>query len=210
MVKIDDLKKELKKLKTDRARINYLNSLLKKLKDKKLIKEVKELIKSFQNLEIEIEESQKVDLRDVKVEAPKYERREEPVERRETSGLEERVGNSETRADFKQIEYSITPPILYETGTNGESSITRSLREDLSRRGLLHGSTHQEIIEEKREISKYLGDAPIEIADKYFNAIERGETFKKYESKIQSIDVHDILEENSDKKKYRLKKVEVK
>jgi len=210
MVKIQDIKKELKKLKTDKSRTNYLKSLLAKLKDKKLIKEIKKLIEDSQNLETEIEEpSPRTDLKITEIEAPKYEIR-EPAPTREVSGLEDRVGNSETKADSRQTQYQVAPPVLYESGTNGESAALKSIREDLGRKGLLHGSTHQEIIEEKREISKYLGNAPTEITNQYFNALEQEETFKKYESNIQPVDVHDILEEDTDKKKYRLKKVEVK
>lgn len=209
MVKIEDIKKELKKLKTDRDRINYLKSLLKTLKDKKLIEEIKELIENLQNLEIEFEEhSPRTNFGSTEIEAPKYERRELFV-RTEASGLEERIGNTEVRQENGQVQYSTIPSILYESG-NGESLIIKGIRESLGRSGLLHGSTHQEIIEEKREISKYLGNAPSEITDRYFNAIENGETFKKYQSNIQSINIPDILDDSKDKKKYNLRKIEVK
>ena len=66
MVKIEDIKKELEKLKTDKDRINYLESLLESLKDKKLIQEIKNLIQTLQNLEVEIEgHSPEFDLRDL-------------------------------------------------------------------------------------------------------------------------------------------------
>lgn len=208
-MKIEDIKKELEKLKTDIDRLNYLKSLLKTLKDKNLIKEIKELIEDLQNLEIEIEGPSPItNLINSEIEAPKYEVR-APNIRRGISGLEDRVDDTETRQDNGQTQYSAPPEVLYKSG-NGESPVIRGLRESLSRNGLLHGSTHQEIIEEKRKISEYLGHAPSEITDRYFNAVENGETFKKYQSNIQSVDVNEILDSNKDNKKYDLKKVEVK
>ncbi len=209
MVKIEDIKKELKKLKTDGDRVSYLESLLESLKDKKLIQEIEELIKDLQNLEVEIEEpSPRIDLVSSGIEAPKYEIR-EPAVGREVSDLEEKIDNTEVRQENGHVQYSTTPAILYRSG-NGESPIIKGIRESLSGSGLLHSSTHQEIMDEKREISKYLGNAPSEITDRYFNAVENGETFKKYQSNIQSVDVNEILDESEDNKKYDLKKVEVK
>jgi hypothetical protein len=209
MVKIEDIKKELEKLKTDKDRINYLESLLESLKDKKLIQEIKNLIQTLQNLEVEIEgHSPEFDLRSSKIEAPKYEIK-KPVVSERVSDLEEKIDNTEVKQGDGQVQYSEGPAILYKSG-NGGSAVVNGIKRSLSGSGLLHGSTHQEIMEEKRKISEYLGNSPSEVTDRYFNAVENGETFKKYQSNIQAVDVNDILDESEDNKKYNLKKVEVK
>ena len=208
-MKIEDIKNELKKLRTDKDRVNYLESLLKTLKDKELIQEIKELIETLQNLETEIEgPSSRINLGSSEMEAPKYEIK-EPVLRRGISDLEKTIDNTEVRQENGQVQYSTAPAILYKSG-NGESPVINGIRKNLSGSGLLHSSTHQEIMDEKREISKYLGNAPSEVTDRYFNAVENGETFKNYKSNTQAVDVNDILNESKDNKKYNLKKVEVK
>jgi len=114
VVNLEEIKKDLKKLKSNREILIYLNGLLDKVEDKKLLKEIKFMINNFKELDAisQIKTKGRVEW-SLPEEESVGERRLEtqvvgvPVEREE-------------KKDEKEIKYSLGSDVnLYREGTRG-------------------------------------------------------------------------------------------